>query len=689
MCGLTVEIKKEQEIAHVLDQKHNALWSELSKCHMVSTDGYTTGIIDEQVRLQDREIELRYASVSQTRNTIKSLLEESTSIYDTASCGVHVLADVVCHAERAKDQCSEKVECAKRKREGTIYSAKQKVASRKMAMQKLCEEKVLAKERFDGLEKLTSLLHKLKVDEDAQFASVQANVGGTAFQIKNKESAGDDLRSRILRSESQCDVGRERLMREKEVARALNINGLKAAEELAALDASVLETAKQLAEQRNEIERLRSSYSSGTAQLQLLREEFKTVREKLTAIDAEFTGAETRAASDIASWKDVCSYKTNNNSLKLSKIGGQVAAEKEELHQLDTQLEALRTRINTADKGTFSEERWRDTLQEESDELAGINSELLSSSAEIDKLRGELADSSEENKLAEATLALERDFLALSDQRCIEGRNVHELRKSVLTRTNYAQEHLKNVNALCSARTSEHAKLVADLSSLQAQLDAFTSLCTPSKPAGVSSEATLLRTLSRGRRASRVQQIEVDSDDGSSPSGVPEIDGLQPFSPATISLKEQRRGLATRHRKVESDVRGVKEVEKQSSARVDSANEAPVICGVSSPQGAQPRTSSGLRRDAELKVIRIGSDSSASSSPSQERLDSKRFPDDIFLKKTPSIDPIDSAASPNVSTNDTLMEGDADQSVWSCASPPRPATALDSTFDTDLDQSIW
>lgn len=37
------------------------------------------------------------------------------------------------------------------------------VASRKMAMQKLCEEKVLAKERFDGLEKLTSLLHKLKV----------------------------------------------------------------------------------------------------------------------------------------------------------------------------------------------------------------------------------------------------------------------------------------------------------------------------------------------------------------------------------------------------------------------------------------------------------------------------------------------------------------------------------------------
>ncbi|VDP45063.1 unnamed protein product [Heligmosomoides polygyrus] len=169
-------------------------------------------------------------------------------------------------------------------------------------------------------------------------------------------------------------------------------------------------------------------------------------------------------------------------------------------------------------------------------------------------MRGELADSSEENKLAEATLALERDFLALSDQRCIEGRNVHELRKSVLTRTNYnfaftrnlpvlleaadllravqsvrhliqlltlsvdyalqAQEHLKNVNALCSARTSEHAKLVADLSSLQAQLDAFTSLCTPSKPAGVSSEATLLRTLSRGRRASRVQQIEVDSDDG-------------------------------------------------------------------------------------------------------------------------------------------------------------------------------
>lgn len=125
MCGLTVEIKKEQEIAHVLDQKHNALWSELSKCHMVSTDGYTTGIIDEQVRLQDREIELRYASVSQTRNTIKSLLEESTSIYDTASCGVHVLADVVCHAERAKDQCSEKVECAKRKG-GTIYSAKQR-----------------------------------------------------------------------------------------------------------------------------------------------------------------------------------------------------------------------------------------------------------------------------------------------------------------------------------------------------------------------------------------------------------------------------------------------------------------------------------------------------------------------------------------------------------------------------------
>ncbi|PIO60990.1 hypothetical protein TELCIR_17501 [Teladorsagia circumcincta] len=87
-----------------------------------------------------------------------------------------------------------------------------------------------------------------------------------------------------------------------------------------------------------------------------------------------------------------------------------------------------------------------------------------------------------------------------------------------------------------------------------------------------------------------------------------------------------------------------------------------------------------------------GSESNCSESdvsPPCETFVSQRFPNDIFLKKTPSIDGIDSAISPNVSANATLLETDSDQSIWSCASPRKPTAPMDTTIESDLDQSIW
>ncbi|RCN33828.1 hypothetical protein ANCCAN_20328 [Ancylostoma caninum] len=315
----------------------------------------------------------------------------------------------------------------------------------------------------------------------------------------------------------------------------------------------------------------------------------------------------------------------------------------------------------------------------------------MKANEDIAAMKDTLAQPKDDGSVAEAILALERDLLSYMGVYNEERKRIQEQRTEILSRLNTAQGKIAALKAANVEKENEHQKLMSDVKSLQAQIDAFTNLRTPAKE--MVTPGAKSRKTATGRRASRMVE-EMDSDDGSSPSGVPFVEGLQPFSPATISLKEQARVNSKKAKKCQQ-IEEPMDVSRPPTN--SSAPEAPII----SPKPAEKLISTvevqeHVQVEQNTSVVESLFDLSGSdkSSP-HETLVAKRFPNDIFLKKSPSLGQNESPrSSPDVSAMgstdfDTDRE-DADQSVWSVvATKPANCTRLDTTAETDLDQSVW
>ncbi|EPB75400.1 hypothetical protein ANCCEY_05509 [Ancylostoma ceylanicum] len=363
----------------------------------------------------------------------------------------------------------------------------------------------------------------------------------------------------------------------------------------------------------------------------------------------------------------------------------------EKLHTLHCLQEELHGRFKDAfEKKDWDEQTWQKILEEQSEEGALLDSKIVKMNEDIALMNDTVAQPKEDGNVAEAILALERDLLSYVGLYNEERRRIQEQRTEILSRLNDAQNKVATLKASNVEKEGEHQTLLLEVKNRQAQIDAFTNLRTPAKE--VVTPGAKSRKTTTGRRSSR--RIEgVDSDDGSSPSGVPFVEGLQPFSPATISLKEQAREKSKKAKKC-------KQIEEAMDVSQPPKNSSTAEAPLTSPKPSDklvPALDMQECPQAEenASVIESLFDLSGSdkSSP-HETLVAKRFPNDIFLRKSPSLGQNESGSSPDVSAMgstdfDTDRE-DADQSVWSVvATKPANCTHLDTTAETDLDQSVW
>ncbi|KAK5973196.1 hypothetical protein GCK32_010675, partial [Trichostrongylus colubriformis] len=717
IASIASQIKLEQERAEAGEREISCLLAELSKYEMANTDDYTAGIIDQQVIQQSKINDTRSSSLSTTQKTIKSLVDQTSAVYSTASHFVRVLSESVSYASEEIEKYRNRIGCLQRQREKKISGLEQKVTEQRLTMEGLCEKTAVNKETPTGLEKLTLLLKRMKLI----YVPVILHIAYT--------KTSENLYRVIAQYESELERNRECLEHEKEYVRLQNARIIEEQNELDELSRKKAEAMEKHVQAQDSLEKLLAAQSASERKLSELKDEINSTDEKLSQLRASRSALEEQFNSESAEWerdvtikkvliyfvdidiefgplmkatwgqtlyafhapyeqRDVNCIVQEECQAKCAELERQVISQQEELQLLNCQVEILEERFG--DKSKWTKEEWQQALQEQRDEIERLNSEMTEYMVATQAMKKELSDNREEKSYEESVFALERDLLAFTERIALEKKIMQERRALVLSNLNCARERVAQQQESFSATRDEYEKLLSEMNSIQAQIEAFTSLRTPSKPVelGTTTGGSTRKSLTRRRKGTR-RKVESDSDDGSTHSCIPEVEGLKPFSPATISLKQQKNNGSSCSRNTKAVLRDVRienkipvDVHDDEVQAANSKTTAAVFEGVESmqPTGQNNRKSSTVESESIT--------SNGDYSPLCETLVSKRFPKDIFLRESPSIDAIDSAVSPNVS-NGTFMETDSDQSIWSCASPRKPANTMDTTVDTDLDQSVW
>ncbi|KAL6742271.1 hypothetical protein Aduo_015436 [Ancylostoma duodenale] len=690
-ADIAAAIKRENDVSVTLDREHNALWQELTTYQMTCTDDYTEEVLDEQIRKHCDDVETRWSALSVSQSCIESLLESSASIYDTANGGVQVLSDTVSHAEGELENFYTRVEELRRGREQALEAATESVTQRKVKLEEIYQKCLHSKDHQSGLEKLSALLSRLKIDEDTNFTAVENGFGGTAQHIEYKTCSGNTLRQTVNELESKCTKVENF---DSEMGSNVQFQNEKIAQQkitIKRLDTQKEDRLNEVARQQRSLQLLLSKSSTKTA-LTSCRNEVENYCQKLADIRSRQTALKTSSLSKYQDWQNEFHSRKNDILSKLAMLEGVQVSDCEKLHILHCRQEELNGQFkDDFEKKDWDEQKWQKILEEQSEEEALLDPRIMKMNEDISAMKDSLAQPTEDGNVAEAILTLERDLLSYMGVYNEERKRIQEQRTEILSRLNTAQSKIAALKAADVEKENEHQKLISDVKSLQAQIDAFTNLRTPAKE--VVTPGAKSRKTTTGRRASRRAE-EVDSDDGSSPSGVPFVEGLQPFSPATISLKEQARVNSKKTKKCQQ-IEEPMDVSRPPAN--SSAPEAPIISSKSAEKLVSTvEVQENEQVEQNTSVIESLFDLSGSdkSSP-HETLVAKRFPNDIFLKKSPSLGQNESPrSSPDVSTMgstdfDTDRE-DADQSVWSVvATKPANCTRLDTTAETDLDQSVW
>ncbi|KAK6023391.1 hypothetical protein OSTOST_10823 [Ostertagia ostertagi] len=310
MSDIASELKREEERGEALDREIAALLVELSKYEMASTADYTAGIIDQQVKQQDKEYETRFASLMTTQKSIKTVLDQTSSIYDTANSIIPALWDTVSHAERDVEKYRSRVECLQRKKENAHAALTQKVATQKSIIEGFCE-KFATDKVSPGLEKLMSSLRKLKIDEEASFTSVKKGLEQTTVDINNNIQTRDDLLRSIAQAEAQCDITRKCLENEKEYVHLQTLRIAENEKELDILRKKKDEAIMKVTLANCILEKLRTS--DAAEKLLALVNETKSVDERLSQLRDDRSAFEEQRRAEELTWQREITIKKNIN----------------------------------------------------------------------------------------------------------------------------------------------------------------------------------------------------------------------------------------------------------------------------------------------------------------------------------------------------------------------------------------
>ncbi|KAK6753226.1 hypothetical protein RB195_012677 [Necator americanus] len=686
--NIETEIERENDASLAMDREIQTLWQELAKYQMACTDDYTGEILDEESRQQYEENEARCASLSVSNDYIKGLLESSSSIYDTANCGVRTLSNTITQAAEEVQDYYRRVIEAKRRKEQALNTATECVTQHKEKLEVLRKRCLPSKDYSSGIEKLSTLLSSLKISENTSFTAMKDRLRSIGQLIQEKNSHADLLRRSLRELESKCEEADQLVNDRRNILKCQQDKIAEQKALLKSLEAQNIEGRKNVSQKRQALELLLRK--SSKTEVSLRANEAEDYGRKLDEIRSHTAALKTRSSSESQAWKEEFCSKEDHLLSKIAQLELAQSAEEKELHTLKCQLEQLKENfkdhVEMIDRDKLA---WDRTIEEQCEAQTQLDSEIAKFEEEITAAKANLVNSEEDGNVAEAILAVEHDLLAYMESYNEERRGIQEQRAKIMSKVNTAQNMVTALKTSIRRNEDEHQKLLSEIRNVQAQIEAFTNLRTPAKQV-LTSEGGSRKT--SGRRTSRRIE-EVDSDNESPLSGVPFVEGLQSFSPATLSFKEMTKEKSMAQKKRNGSGNAAK---ANRAVRNSAPSTTPTVTNrIIPPSDVEECVENRIQDEDNESVFESLLDLSGSEkSLPCDSLVAKRFPSDIFLNRSPSLGQNESCCSLDVSAICSGMDTDkedADQSVWSVV-PVKNQTNnshLDTTAETDLDQSVW
>ncbi|KAK6053915.1 hypothetical protein COOONC_08580 [Cooperia oncophora] len=178
-------------------------------------------------------------------------------------------------------------------------------------MESFCARAAVAREIPMGLEKITSSLAKLKMDEDASFASVKADLEQTIVNINSKVQARGGTAFFVLSLKWNLSVRKvvNAWKAEKEFVRLQSVKIAEERNKTDNLNKIKAEALEKVLQTKTSLETLRASQNAAEKQLSTLKNESVNLREKLSQLRADRTALEEKIISDELTWQRDLSIK--------------------------------------------------------------------------------------------------------------------------------------------------------------------------------------------------------------------------------------------------------------------------------------------------------------------------------------------------------------------------------------------
>ncbi|KJH45507.1 hypothetical protein DICVIV_08455 [Dictyocaulus viviparus] len=461
------------------------------------------------------------------------------------------------------------------------------------------------------------------ITEQVAFATIKDRVEWATHHVKNKASIGDNLRCSITAIEAQGAELGQILEKEKKYLLLQETKISKKHHEIENLKSKNSEVWEKIVYKRKNLKELCERCSSTETKLSVVTAEIKDICKKLDSLRAESETTKNELTLYISSCQEEFNEKKEKMSLELRELEKQVTEKREELKYLNSDLEFLKLRFEKSPSmRDWDEKHWQEALQEKSVAHSSLEAEVNSFSNDIMKLEKEMENRCEEI-IADSILALEQELIRYMEEKEVERRSVHSKSLDAHYKLNGVLEKVNRLQAINSEKDSEHAKLLLEVRDLQAQIQAFTTLCTPSKVVGLPVDENFRKSPTIGRCRSRRKDTDPDSDNDSSSSRVPHVEGLDPFSPVTISFKKRTK---------EESVARQEHLGSKFEAESESVNTSQHKIQTSRRLKTEPYSNKEHHYSASFSDS-VGSDET----PYSESLIAKRFPNDIFLSPSPSL----------------------------------------------------
>uniref|UniRef100_A0A0K0DPT2 Reverse transcriptase domain-containing protein n=1 Tax=Angiostrongylus cantonensis TaxID=6313 RepID=A0A0K0DPT2_ANGCA len=336
--------------------------------------------------------------------------------------------------------------------------------------------------------------------------------------------------------------------------------------------------------------------------------------------------------------------------------------------------------------------------------LASLLSEITTFSNDVAALELSTVDHNKEKMHGEFISVLEGDLIAYMELIEREEASAREKNLDSQCRFSAVLKRRAMLETVYSEREIEHAKLLVESKDFDTQIEAFTTLCTPSKPAGAPTKMALEwdnmglkidgRQLHQLRIAddivlitpdiSQAERMLADFDKACGEIG-PRLN-LKKTMFMKFRLPHSRsteRSLSVIEPAVARTMLGVSRfTQVRDGIRSSDMRQRSKV----NDAGLYAKQSENKKEDSLFSSLSDFTDTEKWSA--SEKYIASRFPNDIFLKPSPSVGQNESVSA-EVSAFDQTVD---DQSIWSPAQSCKQRNendVMDMTTETDLDQSVW